>query len=135
VLFEHQADPEAAAMAAFPSRDREAFMAHWAKILADPSVVARTVVVGDVVAGNMGCWEQDGMPFVGYWIGREHWGRGVATRALKAFVWELGRKPLFAHVVESNVGSRRVLEKNGFVEVERHGPSEDPVVELLMRLV
>src|SRR5205085_7095250 len=30
VLFEHQADPEAARMAAFPSRDRQAFIAHWA---------------------------------------------------------------------------------------------------------
>ena len=35
ILFEHQRDPEANAMAAFPARDREAFMEHWTKILSD----------------------------------------------------------------------------------------------------
>ena len=28
-FFEHQRDPEATRMAAFPARDREAFDAHW----------------------------------------------------------------------------------------------------------
>jgi RimJ/RimL family protein N-acetyltransferase len=135
VLYEHQADPEAAAMAAFPSRDREAFTAHWTKVLADGEAVARTVLVGDEVAGYLGCWEKDGVLLVGYWIGREHWGKGVATKGLRALVAELGRRPLFAYVAESNVGSRRVLEKCGFVEAGRHGPTpEAPVVELLMRL-
>jgi RimJ/RimL family protein N-acetyltransferase len=135
VLFEHQRDAEAARMAAFPSRDRDAFTAHWTRILADPSVVARTVLVGDEVAGNIGCWEDDGVPLVGYWIGRDHWGRGVATKALRAIVRELGRRPLFARVAEENVASRRVLEKSGFVLVERLEPSpQDGVVELLMRL-
>jgi hypothetical protein len=31
VFYEHQRDREAAAMAAFPARERDAFMAHWAK--------------------------------------------------------------------------------------------------------
>jgi hypothetical protein len=35
-LFEFQADPEASAMAAFPSRDLPAFLEHEAKITADP---------------------------------------------------------------------------------------------------
>src|SRR5207244_9942675 len=32
-FFEHQLDAEATRMAAFPSRDRDAFMAHWARIM------------------------------------------------------------------------------------------------------
>ncbi len=52
ILFEHQSDPEAARMAAFPSRDREAFMAHWARILADPKVTARTILFEGRVAGK-----------------------------------------------------------------------------------
>jgi hypothetical protein len=35
VLFDQQADPEAAAMAAFPARDRQRFDAHWTRIRLD----------------------------------------------------------------------------------------------------
>jgi len=35
ILFDQQLDPEANRMAAFPARDRDAFMAHWTKIMAD----------------------------------------------------------------------------------------------------
>jgi RimJ/RimL family protein N-acetyltransferase len=80
-FFEHQSDPEAAAMAVFPARDREAFDAHWGRVLADDSLVTRTIVDEGVVAGNVGCWEQDGRRLVGYWVGREFWGRGLATAA------------------------------------------------------
>ncbi|MET0202384.1 MAG: GNAT family N-acetyltransferase, partial [Gaiellaceae bacterium] len=70
-FFEHQSDPEAVAMAAFPARDRESFDAHWARLLADDSLVTRTIVDDGAVAGNIGCWEQDGRRLVGYWVGRE----------------------------------------------------------------
>ena len=43
IFFEHQRDPESNAMAAFPARDREAFDAHWAKILADPTTTNRAI--------------------------------------------------------------------------------------------
>jgi hypothetical protein len=66
-------EPEANEMAAFPARDRDAFMAHWTKILGDETLVAMTVVVDGCVAGNVGCWTQDGQRLVGYWIGKEHW--------------------------------------------------------------
>ena len=83
IFFEHQRDPEASAMAAFPSRAYDAHMAHWAdKVLADETAVARTIVVDGQVAGNVVSWEADGRRLVGYWIGREFWGRGVATRAV-----------------------------------------------------
>ena len=44
IFFEQQLNPEATEMAAFPSRDREAYMAHWAKIMADDSVILKTVL-------------------------------------------------------------------------------------------
>ena len=37
VFYEYERDPEASAMAVFPSREREAFMAHWARTLANDS--------------------------------------------------------------------------------------------------
>lgn len=113
-FFEHQADEQASAMAAFPSRDRPSHFAHWAKILANADNVTRTVVVDGQVAGNVGSWVDEGRRYVGYWIGREFWGRGVATVALGNFVAEVIERPIYAFVAVSNVGSVRVLEKNGF---------------------
>jgi RimJ/RimL family protein N-acetyltransferase len=82
VFYEYERDREAAAMAVFPSRERDVFMAHWAKTLANDSALTWTVVADGAVAGSIGCWEDDGRRFVGYWIGREFWGRGLATQAL-----------------------------------------------------
>jgi RimJ/RimL family protein N-acetyltransferase len=133
ILYEHECDREAAAMAAFPSRDRDAFMAHWAKTLANNSALTMAIVADGEVAGNIGCWEADGHRFVGYWIGREFWGRGLATQALAELVDMVEARPLYAHVVKSNVASIRVLEKNGFVEVERH-TGDDGIEELVLEL-
>jgi RimJ/RimL family protein N-acetyltransferase len=114
ILFEHQREPEANEMAAFPARDHDAFMAHWTKILGDEALVAMTVVVDGCVVGNIGCWTQDGQRLIGYWIGKEHWGKGVATQMLSRFLRLVTDRPLYAHVVTHNVASIRVLEKSGF---------------------
>lgn len=115
VFFEHQRDPEATRMADFPARDREAFDAHWQKVLANDELVAKTIVFEGQVAGNIGSWEQDGRRLVGYWVGREFWGKGLATQALAELIDELGTRPLYAYVAKTNLGSIRVLEKCGFV--------------------
>ena len=118
IFFEHQRDPEATSMAAFPARDRAAFDAHWQKILADDQLTAKTVLFEDRVAGNVVSFEQDGKRLVGYWIGREFWGQGLATRALAELLAELPQRPLHAYVATTNAGSIRVLEKCGFVLAE-----------------
>jgi RimJ/RimL family protein N-acetyltransferase len=131
VFYEHQRDREAAAMAAFPPRERDAFMAHWAKTLANDSALTWTVVCDGAVAGNIGCWEDDGRRFVGYWIGREFWGLGLAARALAEVLDVVDARPLHAYVAKCNVGSIRVLEKCGFVRV---GSQENDVEEVLFEL-
>jgi RimJ/RimL family protein N-acetyltransferase len=130
-FFEHQREPEANEMAIFPARDRAAFDAHWRKILADDSLIKKTIVHEGGVAGNVGSWEQDGRRLVGYWVGREFWGKGLATRALAEFVDLVTDRPLHAWVATSNVGSIRVLEKCGFVQV---GSRTTDVEELLFEL-
>lgn len=102
-------------MADFPARDREAFDAHWQKVLANDELVAKTIVFEGQVAGNIGSWEQDGRRLVGYWVGKEFWGKGLATQALAELIAELGTRPLHAYVAKTNLGSIRVLEKCGFV--------------------
>ena len=125
-IFEtHQADPVASEMAAFPSRSAEAHAAHWQKVLADSSNVTRTILADGVVAGNIGGWLDEDVRHVGYWIAREMWGKGVATRALAAFVQLLDDRPLHAYVAASNRGSIRVLERCGF-RLAEHEPSQRP---------
>jgi RimJ/RimL family protein N-acetyltransferase len=51
---------------------------------------------------------------VGYWIAAEHWGRGIATRALSLLLELVATRPLHARVARDNVASIRVLERNGF---------------------
>jgi RimJ/RimL family protein N-acetyltransferase len=115
IFYEHQLDADATRMAAFPARDRKAFDAHWAtNILGNPTAVNQTILVDGQVAGNIGSWLQDGGRLVGYWIGKEHWGKGVATRALAGFLHLVTERPLHAHVAKHNFGSIRVLEKCGF---------------------
>ena len=114
IFFEQQLDPEATAMAAFPSRDREAFDTHWAKIMADEMVILKTILYNGQVAGSIVSWEMDGNQEVGYWLGREYWGKGIATQALAEYLGIVTTRPLFAHVAKHNVASRRVLEKCGF---------------------
>lgn len=113
-LFEHQIDPVANKLAAFGPREREAFMAHWGKVLADETVVKQAILFGGRVAGNIACFERSGERLVGYWIGREYWGRGIATRALSEFLHRVTIRPLFARVAKRNPASLRVLEKCGF---------------------
>ena len=115
IFYEQQLDGDATRMAAFPARDRAAFDAHWAtNILGNPVAVMQTILLDGQVAGNIGSWRQGGVRLVGYWIGKEHWGKGVATRALAAFLHVVTERPLYAHVARHNVGSIRVLEKCGF---------------------
>ena len=138
VLFDQQADTVAAAMAAFPSRDRERFDAHWARIRFDDTVVLRAILADGVVAGNIGSWQADGQRLIGYWIGREYWGRGVATQALALLVGEVPTRPLYAHVAAHNVGSIRVLQKCGFerdrVQEAQAPEPEDGIEEFIFVL-
>jgi RimJ/RimL family protein N-acetyltransferase len=138
VFFVQQADPVATEMAAFPARDKEQFAAHWARVRANDTLTLRTIVADGAVAGNIGSWPDGGLRLLGYWIGREHWGRGVATRALARFVAELSIRPLHAHVAVHNVGSIRVLEKCGFVrdheEEAKAPPPEDGIEEYVFVL-
>ena len=125
-------------MALFPARDRDAFDAHWERLLRDDSLVKRTIVDEGRVAGNVLCWEQDGRRLLGYWVGKEFWGRGLATRALAELIEEIPDRPLFAWVATTNLGSIRVLEKCGFVAKESRSEFDErfgrEVEELLFEL-
>lgn len=117
IFFEQQLDPGANHMAAFTAgnpADKAAFAAHWARILSDEGTQVKTVVFLDHVAGYVASFERFGKPEVTYWIGKEFWGKGIATRALSEYLRCLAVRPLYARAVKDNQASMRVLEKCGF---------------------
>ena len=114
-LYAFQADPDAATMAGFPSRDRPTYFAHATGVLADPAVVKSTIVVDGEIVGSLVCFGSDDAREVGYWIGRGYWGGGIASRALQLFLAQVPQRPLRGFVVPGNVASQRVLAKCGFV--------------------
>jgi RimJ/RimL family protein N-acetyltransferase len=138
IFFEHQMDPDATRMAAFPARDREAFMTHWIRILADETITKKTILFDGQVAGNIVCFGQPAEREVGYWLGKEFWGKGIATRALLEFLRLVKTRPLYAHVAKHNTGSIRVLEKCGFKVIGEDrvlsNPPDEEIEELILKL-
>jgi RimJ/RimL family protein N-acetyltransferase len=140
-LFRHSQDPAARWMAAFGSRDppaRAAFRERWNRTLVEPNVMLRAVLVDGRVVGYVGRFPLLGQPAVAYWYDRAYWGRGIATRALRAFLRVDRTRPVFARVAYDNAGSIRVLEKCGFVVVgrarSRAAARDRRLTELILRL-
>lgn len=123
LFFAWTSDPTATRVAAFTSEDptdRAAFDAHWARIRAGSGgAVMRTVVADGAVVGHVGAYGEIGDRQVTCWMDRAHWGRGLATAALRAFLRETPSRPLHAWAAADNLGSLRVLEKCGFVVTGR----------------
>jgi RimJ/RimL family protein N-acetyltransferase len=138
-LFRIQLDPEANRVAAFTARDpsdRTAFDEHWTRLLGRDDADTRTVRCDGRIVGSVGRWidSESGMPEVTYWIDREHWGRGIATRAMRLFL-DTQPRPIRARAAADNAASVAVLGKLGFVEVghdrgyaEARGAEVDEVV-------
>ena len=118
IFFAHQDDQAACDMAAFPRRDAETHAARWERNLANPDSLAKTIVSEGAVVGHIVSWTDEGTREVGYWIGRADWGRGIASRALAAFLDVETTRPLHAHVAAHNAGSIRVLQKCGFQRID-----------------
>ena len=88
----------------------------------DPTVHFAIVVDGEA-AGGIGLELQQDIfkrsAVIGFWLGEAHWGRGIATAALRALTahafasFDLCR--LQAYVFERNAASARVLEKAGYL--------------------
>jgi RimJ/RimL family protein N-acetyltransferase len=126
ILFEHQHDPEANRLAAVNPRSRESFDQLFASILIDPDVTARAITADNRLVGRISCFKMDAQDAVGYWIAKDHWGKGIATRALRLLLEEVTRRPLFARVATHNKPSIRVLQNCGFTITNyQHAPATE----------
>ncbi|MFH2103730.1 MAG: GNAT family N-acetyltransferase [Chloroflexota bacterium] len=121
IFFVQQLDPQANHMAAFTAKNptnQAAFNAHWNRIMAEATVIIKTIVCDRQVVGSVLSYEEAGKPEVSYWIGKEYWGKGLATRALSDFLAHGNKtRPIYARVAKDNIGSLRVLEKCGFTMI------------------
>lgn len=117
IIFAHHQSEKALYMAAFTPpdpADLDAFSAHWQKIRSDKTVTLQTILVNGAVAGYISQFEMFDEPEIGYWLGEEFWGKGVATEALTQFLAMIAIRPLFARAAKDNIASIRVLQKCGF---------------------
>lgn len=119
-LFQFQLDDEANHLAAFTSKNsanKEAYIAKFTKLLADPTINNQTIIAGTVIVGSIAKFIMEGDAEITYWIDKNFWGKGIATNALKDFLALETTRPLFGRVAFDNLGSQKVLEKCGFVKI------------------
>ena len=120
VFFNIQLEQEGIFMAAFTSADpsnKVAYMDKWKRLLADPTINIRTILYNNEIAGSVSKYEIGGDAEITYWIGKKFWGLGIASESLKEFLTIEKKRPIWGRVAFDNIGSKRVLEKNGFVQI------------------
>jgi RimJ/RimL family protein N-acetyltransferase len=140
-IFDMRRDPAAVWMAAFTAddpSDRAAYDLHMLRLRTAPDITMRAIVADGALAGTIGSFVVAGDTEVTYWLDRAHWGRGVASRALRLFLDEVPVRPLYARAVVDNAGSLRVLTKAGFAEIGRErayaSARRAEVTEIVLRL-
>jgi RimJ/RimL family protein N-acetyltransferase len=96
-----------------------------------PSTFVIASKTDDTAVGTIGIEiKDDASGELGYWLGQEHWGRGIAKEAAAAVVAHARRHPrprvLWANADSANIGSQRVLLSCGFADcgvTDRASPS------------
>jgi len=108
----------------FPHPYTEADAISWVETAAEPGRSVHLAIEFDGKAvGGLGTIAGEGIACetaqFGYWLGQEHWGKGLATAAAGALLNHLMEHKLFARIEASvfawNPASMRVLERLGFV--------------------
>ena len=120
VLFHFQLDEEANYMAAFTPKqalDLEAYLAKYRPFLDEPTINNQTILLDGEIVGSIAKFEIEGEAEITYWIDRQMWGKGIGAEALRQFLELEKSRPLHARVAFDNMGSQKVLEKNGFLRI------------------
>lgn len=119
VFFKQMQEEDGIQMAGFTPKypfDKQAFNEKWEKIKADTSIIRRTILFNGEIAGHIARHNRFGEPEITYWIGKEFWYNGIASKALADFLIIDRERPLYARTAFDNFASQRVLEKCGFIK-------------------
>jgi RimJ/RimL family protein N-acetyltransferase len=84
--------------------------------------ITRVIEYDGLFVGSIGITPQTGwrdhLGEIGYWVAEEHWGKGIATAALRQMteygLTNRGFRKLYAPVLSPNTASMRVLKKCGY---------------------
>jgi RimJ/RimL family protein N-acetyltransferase len=83
-------------------------------VRSDPENTTRAIDEDGALIGMIASFTLEGDRELTYWVDPSRWGRGIAFGAVRLFVPDEPQRPLYARAAEHNVGSHRVLERNGF---------------------
>ncbi len=65
----------------------------------------------------MGFWRDAPDPEIGWWLARRCWGRGLATEAARAALWDAFERAGLERIISiarpANIASTRIMEKLG----------------------
>lgn len=115
-------DPEAMRYWSTPPHTDRVETERWmaSMVKADAAASDDFVVILDGrLIGKLGAWK---LPEIGFLFDRDHWGQGLASEALRAFIVHrraLGSTELTADVDPRNVAALKFLERAGFEETHR----------------
>lgn len=107
----------------FPYTERDASEYISAMLAADKNdTFAYAITRDDRVIGSIGAFRQSNIHSrtaeLGYYLSEEYWGRGIMTDAIRQICGLIFQSSdilrIYAEPFESNIGSRRALEKAGF---------------------
>ena len=116
-IYDQMRDPEAVRMAAFTAEDpddRVAFDEHLVRLRTAPDINLRAITVDGELAGTVASFAVGSDTEITYWLGREFWGRGIATAAVEMLLATVPVRPITARAASDNPGSLAVLRKVGF---------------------
>ena len=98
----------------------------WLEEEKDPKTVRFVITLKDVdeAIGSIDIvnYDKEGNPEIGYCLSRKYWNQGLMSEICKEFVnhlFDLGFKKVLIRADENNIGSNRVIEKNGFKFVKK----------------
>jgi RimJ/RimL family protein N-acetyltransferase len=123
--FTWQADP-VQVKTTVPARSRPDFEAWLAKISSEPTNLIRTITRDGAMVGTINTFFIGHERFIGYRVGNEHWGQGIATEAIRLMIQVDAHRPLLAVVLTSNVASVKALLRNGFAVIRTQDSTDGP---------
>ncbi len=119
-LFQFQLNEEAIYLAAFTPKDptnKAAYIEKYTKHLTDPTNNTQTIWLDDTIIGSIAKFIMFGDAEITYWIDRQYWGKGIASKTLQQFLDIERTRPVFGRVAFDNIGSQKVLQKAGFKRI------------------
>lgn len=95
----------------------------------------RLIMVDDKIAGVITLRPLNTCYLIGYWVGKEFCGKGVATKAVSIMMKSsiAQQHHVYAHIRQTNRGSKAILTRNGFKEFDFIVTNGDEVWNRLVR--